>query len=107
MPTSPTPPGTALTPAGTPTPTPTSSPSPTASAAVNDDVSLSYNRRTPFVPLDNPTVIAAGDAAYLKPDDRVLGLTINEESRAYPINMITFHHIANDTIGGRPILITF
>ena len=86
---------------------PTLSPFAATSTAVSGDVSLSYSRRTPFVPLDDPAVISAKDAAYLEPDDRVLGLTVNGESRAYPLNMMTFHHIANDTIDGRPVLITF
>lgn len=100
-----TPPATAPNPADLRLPTLT--PSPATSTAVSGDVSLSYSRRTPFVPLDNPAVISAKDAAFLEPDDRVLGVTVNGESRAYPLNMMTFHHIANDTIDGRPILITF
>ncbi len=60
-----------------------------------------------FVPLDNPEVIEATAATYLSPDDRVLGLTVNGESRAYPIRMLTYHHVANDEIGGVPVLVTF
>ena len=65
------------------------------------------DRRGGFVPLDNPVMIAAGEATYMQPDDRVLGVTVNGESRAYPINMMTYHHVANDVIGGEPVLITF
>ena len=60
-----------------------------------------------FVPLDNPEVVAAEAVTFLQPDDRVLGLTVNGESRAYPINMMTFHHVANDVVGGEPVLVTF
>ena len=60
-----------------------------------------------FVPLDNPDVVLAEAATFLQPDDRVLALTVNGESRAYPINMMTFHHVANDILGGRPVLVTF
>ena len=65
------------------------------------------DRRGGFVPLDNPVMITAGEATYLQPDDRVLGVTVAGESRAYPINMMTYHHVANDVIGGEPVLITF
>ena len=75
----------------------------TDSAAVND----SFRRRSQFVPLDNPEFIQAADASFLSPDDRILGLTFQGESRAYPLRMMTYHHIANDTIGGRPFLVTF
>ena len=65
------------------------------------------DRRGGFVPLDNPVMIAAGEATYMQPDDRVLGVTVAGESRAYPINMMTYHHVAHDVIGGEPVLITF
>ncbi len=60
-----------------------------------------------FVPLDNPAVVSAEAATFLQPDDRVLGLDVGGESRAYPINMMTFHHVANDELGGLPVLVTF
>ena len=79
----------------------------TATGASDDDISASYQRDSRFVPLDNPDFIAGDEAGFLDPEDLVLGLTIAGESRAYPISMMTYHHIVNDTIGGRPILITF
>lgn len=63
--------------------------------------------RSRFVPLDNPDVVPAGAVSFLQPDDRVLGVTVNGESRAYPVSMMTFHHVANDVVGGEPVLVTF
>ncbi|MCH7698829.1 MAG: DUF3179 domain-containing protein [Chloroflexi bacterium] len=63
--------------------------------------------RSRFVPLDNPDVVPADAVTFLQPDDRVLGVTVNGESRAYPVNMMTFHHVANDVVGGEPVLVTF
>ena len=63
--------------------------------------------RSRFVPLDNPDVVPAEAASFLQPDDRVLGVTVNGESRAYPVSMMTFHHVANDVVGGEPVLVTF
>ena len=83
---------------------------PTASGrppAEGRDISPGFRRNSPFVPLDNPEVVTADTATFLQPDDRVLGLTVNGESRAYPINMMTFHHVANDVLGGLPVLVTF
>jgi hypothetical protein len=87
-------------------------PTPTATATSpawtdEGDLDATYSRTTPFVPLDNPKVLPAGQATFLTAEDRVLGITINGESRAYPLRMMTYHHIANDVLGGRPILITF
>lgn len=39
------------------------------------------------------------DASY------VLGIANNGEARAYPLDMMWYHHIANDTVGGEPWLV--
>ena len=79
----------------------------TATGASYGDISATYQGESLFVPLDNPVFIAADEAGFLDAGDLVLGLTIAGESRAYPVSMMTYHHIVNDTFGGRPILVTF
>ena len=37
----------------------------------------------------------------------MLGAVQNGEARAYPISMMTFHHVANGVLGGEPYLVTF
>ena len=37
----------------------------------------------------------------------VLGVTINNESKAYPIEIIGYHHQVQDTIGGTPVIVTY
>jgi hypothetical protein len=59
------------------------------------------------VPLDNPALLDMQDASYLGDDELVLGLYWEGEARAYPIRMITFHHIVNDAIGAKPFLVTY
>ncbi|MBI1367895.1 MAG: DUF3179 domain-containing protein [Planctomycetes bacterium] len=39
--------------------------------------------------------------------DEVIGVTINGESRAYPIRYLRWHEIVNDTIGGAPVAVTY
>ncbi len=95
------------TPPETPAPTPAPTAPATAPATDYDDISATYQGESLFVPLDNPVFIAADEADFLDADDLVLGLTIDGESRAYPTSMMTYHHIVNDTFGGRPILVTF
>lgn len=77
----------------------------TASSAPDED--LSYSQRTPFVALDNPRFINASQAGSLASDDLVLGLEWEGQTRAYPLSMMTYHHIANDAIGGKPFLATY
>lgn len=44
---------------------------------------------------------------YLVSDDVVFGVSINGESRAYPLRVLVWHEIANDTLGGVPIAVTY
>lgn len=37
----------------------------------------------------------------------VVGVNINGEARAYPVQFIGYHHQVRDTVGGEPILVTF
>ena len=60
-----------------------------------------------FPPLDDPTIVSASEATWMSDDTLVLGAVQNEEARAYPIAMMTFHHVANDVLGGEPYLVTF
>ena len=87
----------------TSTPYPTATPTPTTTP----DFDITYQRRTPFVPLDNPALLSIDEATYLSEDDLVLGLAWGDEQRAYPVRMVRFHHLVNDTISGRPFLITY
>ena len=40
-------------------------------------------------------------------DKVVLGITINGESKAYPISMLVYHHQVRDVLGGEPIMVTY
>ncbi len=44
---------------------------------------------------------------YVVSDDRVIGIVVNAESRAYPIRLMNVHEVVNDTLGGVPIAVTF
>ena len=58
--------------------------------------------------LTNPEVVpaSAGDS-FLVPDDLILGVVVNGEARAYPHGILWWHEIANDVLGGRPIVVSF
>ncbi|MCH8116313.1 MAG: DUF3179 domain-containing protein [Chloroflexi bacterium] len=65
-------------------------------------------RQTQFVPLDEPKYVSRDQAsANITNASYVLGVVSNGESRAYPLDMMWYHHIANDTVGGEPWLITY
>jgi hypothetical protein len=43
----------------------------------------------------------------IKTDRVVLGVTINGESKAYPISILVYHHQVRDVLGGKPIMVTY
>jgi hypothetical protein len=44
---------------------------------------------------------------YVVSGDLVIGVTINGESRAYPLHVMYVHEIINDELGGVPIAVTY
>ena len=60
-----------------------------------------------FNPLPNPAYAKAAEANFVNDDDRLLAVTINGESVAYPIRLMGYHHVVEDTVGGTPIVATY
>jgi len=56
--------------------------------------------------LNNPTFVAIGEEAL---EDEVQGVFVERgtDKRFYPYNILVWHEIVNDTIGGEPLAITF
>lgn len=42
----------------------------------------------------------------MRPEDTVLGIEINGDARAYPWWIVDSFHVANDVVGGRPVVIS-
>jgi uncharacterized protein DUF3179 len=57
--------------------------------------------------LDNPKMISAVDAEYLKPDDLVFGAEIGGEARAYPLRIVSWHEVVNDVVGGTAVTLAY
>ncbi|MFB6281806.1 MAG: DUF3179 domain-containing protein [Haloferacaceae archaeon] len=57
--------------------------------------------------IDDPSVVAAPDADFLADGDPVFGLVVNGVPRAYPQKVLVWHEIANDTVGGVPVSVTY
>ncbi len=67
-------------------------------------------------PLDDPACItpirakameAVERGKYLVPSDKVIGVVVGGEARAYPLRVLTWHEVANDTVGGVPIAVVY
>ncbi len=58
--------------------------------------------------IDFPTFVSITEAEeWLADVEPVIALEINGDARAYPIQVITWHEIVNDIVGGEPIIVTF
>ena len=57
--------------------------------------------------IDNPTFVDASSAVRYYADERVVGVSINGDSRAYSIPHLKSHEVVNDTVGGTPIAVTY
>ena len=57
--------------------------------------------------LDNPKMIDPREADYLDPDERVFGVSINGDTRAYPARFLDWHEMFNDVIGGEPVTLAY
>lgn len=57
--------------------------------------------------LDNPELIDAAEAGYMKPGDLVFGVSINGDARAYPLRIMGWHEMFNDVVGGQPVALAY
>lgn len=55
----------------------------------------------------DPKFVAGTKVDYLRDSDAVIGVEIGGVARAYPINILNWHEIVNDTVNGVPIVVTF
>jgi hypothetical protein len=56
--------------------------------------------------LDAPHTVSAQEAPW-KEEEMVIGVTWNGEARAYPLAVLVWHELVNDSVGGRPILVSY
>ena len=64
-------------------------------------------KRDRFPPLDEPAFLRGADAANMAPGDRVVGVEVNGEAKAYPMSLMSLHEVANDTVGGLPVAVSW
>lgn len=58
--------------------------------------------------IDDPRFLKRGEADnQMVATERVIGVSINGDHRAYPLNLLSRHEIVNDTVGGVPVAVTW
>ena len=66
-----------------------------------------YQERDRFLPATDPRTVPAAEADWLVPEDEVFGIVLRGRARAYPIPMISYHHVVNDVVAGVPVAVTY
>src|SRR5215471_14396791 len=49
-----------------------------------------------------PKFVSAPDARFLMPDDRVIGVFLHGSARAYPLKVLNWHEVVDDSVAGTP-----
>ena len=57
--------------------------------------------------IDDPKFVPVADMTNLADSEPVIGLRIGDDARAYPLRILTWHEIVNDTVGGVPVAVTY
>ncbi len=58
--------------------------------------------------IDDPQFISQDEATeWLAGNEPVVAVEFNGDARAYPLQILTWHEIVNDTVGDIPVIITF
>ncbi len=57
--------------------------------------------------VDDPVSVPADVARFMRDTDTVFGVESGGERRAYPVKILSWHELLNDTVGGEPITLSF
>ena len=57
--------------------------------------------------IDDPVFAPAGEVEDLADTEPVMSFFVGDDQRAYPLQILIWHEIVNDTVGDIPIAVTF
>lgn len=57
--------------------------------------------------IDDPKFVTSNEAQFVSDEDVVIGLSINGESKAYPLFILVWHEIVNDIVGDTSVAVTY
>ena len=72
-----------------------------------DDIYHGGPGRDGIPSIDRPRFISANEAEFLEPADRVLGLVLDGVVRAYPVKILNYHEIVNDSVNKQAIVVSY
>lgn len=57
--------------------------------------------------IDHPVFMSPAEGFALEESELVIGLSMGDEARAYPVRILNYHEIVNDWIDGAPIAVAY
>jgi hypothetical protein len=60
-----------------------------------------------FAPLADAAYVRGAAADFVGANDMVLGVVVNGDAAAWPVNQVAYHHVVNTEVGGVPIAATY
>lgn len=73
-----------------------------------DEIRMGGPQKDGIPAIDRPRFVSSATAAnWISAREPVIALTLGEEARAYPVQVLIWHEIVNDTIGDTPVAVTF
>ncbi len=57
--------------------------------------------------IDDPVFVPVDKANHITDTEPVISVILNGQARAYPLAILMWHEIVNDTVGGVPVSVTF
>jgi hypothetical protein len=95
-------------PSATPAPLPSTSLTAPPSPLVDEGEIVSGGVPKDAIPaIDDPVFAPAGEVSTLEDREPVLSVEHEGEAKAYPLRILIWHEIVNDTIGGDPVAVTY
>ncbi|MCF4097869.1 DUF3179 domain-containing protein [Maritalea mediterranea] len=76
-------------------------------ATVPFDEVINVIARDNIPSIDDPEFKPVSEEASIPGNEPVIGLELNGEARAYPLRIMMWHEIVNDSMGGTPIAVTY
>lgn len=58
-------------------------------------------------PIDEPRFVRPGTVRDLEDREPVIAFELDGDARAYPLEILTWHEIVNDTVAGAPVAVTY
>ena len=72
-----------------------------------EEIRVGNPKRDGIPAIDNPKFLSVQNAGFMSADEQVIGVEINGEAKAYPLKILTWHEIVNDSLGGEPIVVSY